>query len=109
MKKTIYAILIMVTVYSAAAAADSFSSLIEEGDVYYNDKKYDQAEEYFSKAIAAEPGNAKGYWYRGDALFKKKNYIEAEKDYTKSIELDPSNPKVFNQRGSCFYNRDMFQ
>jgi tetratricopeptide (TPR) repeat protein len=109
MKKILCLSVLFIITSASAVFADTFESLIDEGDKLFYAGKYIEAEQYFSKAIDAAPGNAKGYWYRGDALFYIKKYSEAEKDYTKSIKIDPSNFKVFKRRGSCYYNRNMFR
>jgi len=108
MKKMLFLFVLVITASAAAVYADTFESLIDEGDKLFYAGKYIEAEQFFSKAITAAPDNAKGYWYRGDAFFYMDKFSEAEKDYTKSIKIDPSNFKVFKRRGSCYYNRNMF-
>ena len=107
MKKIIF---IIILAFSAASAvhAESFESLITEGDKFFSAGDYAQAEKIFSRAIEFDPRNPKGWWYRGDAFFFMKMYDRAEKDLTRSIELDPANDRVWRQRGNCYYNRGMY-
>lgn len=106
--KKILIVLILLLSAAPAIHAESFESLITEGDRYFSAGDYAQAEKYFSRAIEADPANPKGWWYRGDAYFYMKIYDRAEKDLTRSIELDPSNDRVWRQRGNCYYNRGMY-
>lgn len=106
--KKIILIIILAFPGLSSLYADSFESLITEGDKYFSAGDYAQAEKYFSRAIEADPRNPKGWWYRGDAFFYMKMYDKAEKDLTRSIELDPANDRVWRQRGNCYYNRGMY-
>ncbi|MDZ4757129.1 MAG: tetratricopeptide repeat protein [Bacteroidota bacterium] len=83
-------------------SSQSFDSLITQGDEYYNSMDYEKAIDYFGKAIATDPSQSKGYWYRGDAYRESEKYVEAIKDYTEAIKLDPANWKFYRNRGRCY-------
>ena len=63
--------------------------LIEEGNALYAQKKYHNAVEVFSQAIALCPTTA-NYGHRAAAFMAMKNFEKALQDNTKSIEIDPS-------------------
>ncbi|MES2766938.1 MAG: tetratricopeptide repeat protein [Bacteroidota bacterium] len=92
-----------------AAFSQEFDKLIEEGDVFYNDKNYEKAAEIFTKAIAAAPQNSKGYWYRGDAYMENRNYTKAIADYTKAIEIEPGFWSFYKKRGDCYYALEQYK
>jgi len=62
---------------------------INVGVLFMNQKKDDDAEAYFSKAIATAPGQFDGYYYRGLARISLKNYDGARADLQKVVELAP--------------------
>ncbi len=62
---------------------------INVGVLFMNQKKNDEAETYFSKAIDIAPGQFDGYYYRGLARIGLKNYDGARADLSKVVELAP--------------------
>jgi Flp pilus assembly protein TadD len=60
------------------------------GILFLNKKKFAEAEDVFTKAIAKQPGLAEGYFYRGLERYQAKRTAEAKADLQKSIDLDPS-------------------
>uniref|UniRef100_UPI002613A50D tetratricopeptide repeat protein n=1 Tax=uncultured Brachyspira sp. TaxID=221953 RepID=UPI002613A50D len=65
----------------------------------YQNKKYKEAIEYFSKVIELDDKNIYGYFNRALAKQDSKQYEEAIKDYDKAIELDNNNSLAYNNRG----------
>jgi tetratricopeptide (TPR) repeat protein len=98
------AIFLFFFLLKTAVFAQDFDKLIEEGDVFYNKAEYEEAAKIFTKAIAADPQNSKGYWYRGDAYFHSRKYAEAVSDYTKAIEIEPTYNRFYTKRGNSFKN-----
>lgn len=66
-------------------------TLFKLGQEKYNEGLFDQAIEYFTKAISSEKGNHEYYNSRGLAYFSNAMYYEAISDFLKVIELSPSN------------------
>lgn len=62
-------------------------------------KEYDKAVEEFTKAIEAEPQDAKNYFNRATAYRGLNKFTEAFADYSKAIELDPKNTAGYVGRG----------
>jgi Tfp pilus assembly protein PilF len=60
------------------------------GILSYNKKKFAEADDAFTKAIAKKPDLASAYFYRGLERYQAKRAAEARADLQKSIELDPS-------------------
>jgi tetratricopeptide (TPR) repeat protein len=106
MKKLIFSILFFGLNY---LSAQTFDELIEKGDVFYNDRKYEDAAKLFTQAIQKDPKQVKGYWYRGDAYFNNRQYTIAIQDYSQAIQLEPKNWLFFKKRGDSYYNTDQFE
>ncbi len=62
---------------------------INVGVLFMNQKKDDEAETYFSKAVDVAPGQFDGYYYRGLARISLKNHDGARADLQKVVELAP--------------------
>ncbi|MFI5180461.1 MAG: tetratricopeptide repeat protein [Thermoanaerobaculia bacterium] len=62
---------------------------INVGVLFMNQKKNDEAETYFSKAVDVAPAQFDGYYYRGLARIGLNNYDGARADLSKVEELAP--------------------
>lgn len=62
---------------------------INVGVLFMNQKKNDEAETYFTKAVDVAPGQFDGYYYRGLARIGVNNYDGARADLSKVVELAP--------------------
>jgi tetratricopeptide (TPR) repeat protein len=56
----------------------------------YNKKRYPEAEEYFTKALAMKADLAQAYYYRGLERLAAKRPAEAKADLQKYLELSPT-------------------
>ena len=68
--------------------------LINVAQTSFDEKQYDTAIEYYTKALELNPENADVYAKRGNAKFLSGDFKEAVKDYTKALELDPSKENI---------------
>ncbi len=81
--------------------AQEYKSFTRKGNKAYEDKKYNDAEILYRKALAGDSSFYKAQYNIGDALYKEKQYKEAARYYTKAIE----NPEIDNiTKGKAFYN-----
>jgi tetratricopeptide (TPR) repeat protein len=62
---------------------------INVGVLFMNQKKNDEAEQYFTKAVEVAPGQFDGYYYRGLARIGLNNQDGARSDLLKVVELAP--------------------
>jgi len=62
---------------------------INVGVLFMNQKKNDEAEKYFSKAVDVAPDQFDGYYYRGLARIGVNDYDGARADLSKVVELAP--------------------
>lgn len=81
------------------------------GTILRNDKKYDEAVIYFTRAIEAVPAPDKRHWslfyHRGIAYERSKQWEKAESDFKKSLELDGEQASVLNYLGYSWVDQNM--
>ncbi|MEC8099972.1 MAG: tetratricopeptide repeat protein, partial [Pseudomonadota bacterium] len=77
--------------------------LYKLGELYHVQKKYQDAIEYFSKAISSLSVIENKHWYlfysRGMSYERSNEWPLAEKDFLYSIELNPDQPLTLNYLG----------
>jgi tetratricopeptide (TPR) repeat protein len=73
------------------------------GDVLRADKKFGEAAEIYSRAVAQIATPTKGDWqlfyYRGIAYERTKQWPKAEADFDEALKLQPDEPHVLNYLG----------
>ncbi len=62
-------------------------------------KKYDQAINYYLRAIELSPKCAEYYLGTGYCLHKIERFVEAISMYKKAAELEPNDPTIFTNIG----------
>lgn len=62
--------------------------------LYYKDKNYEKAKQYFLKLIRFDPSERMAYYYVGDCLIRQNQYQQAYSYLSKAIQFYPDNPKV---------------
>jgi tetratricopeptide (TPR) repeat protein len=62
-------------------------------------RNYEEAKEYFSKAIELDSTNAIVYYNRGNAKYELSDYNGAITDYSKAIEINPNYAEAYRIRG----------
>ena len=77
---------------------------LTKGNNAFENKDFDSAIIYFTKAIELDPNYAITYNNRGEAYSNLEQYPEALVDYTKAIELDPNYAIAYNNRGEAYSN-----
>ncbi len=61
------------------------------GEVYYHQRRFDQALEHFDKALALKPDYLAGLLNRGYVNFFSQRYEAAKRDFTHALQVDPTN------------------
>lgn len=74
----------------------------DEGQTYFNEKKYEDAIRCFKKAINLEPKNDRYHYWCGYAKYYNNQDKEAIKDFNNAIEINPI-PKYYYFRGHAKY------
>jgi tetratricopeptide (TPR) repeat protein len=78
------------------------SRLVNEGIELFNDKRYEEANQCFSKALEIDPGSAVASiaWGRkGNCLVNLKQYEEAVECYDRSLEINPQFSNIWYIKG----------
>lgn len=77
--------------------------LLEIGKIYiYNLNKPQEAINYLTKSIQADPSNDTAFTYRAHAYRSQKDFKSAHADYNKAIQLDPTSWYNVAQRGITY-------
>ena len=81
------------------------------GDVHRAAKKFSEAAEAYSRAVALiprpQPGDWSLFYYRGIAFERIKEWPKAEADFKKALELNPDEPHVLNYLGYSWIDMGM--
>ncbi len=70
---------------------------------------YENAVEFYEKAITQSPDNAEYYSKKSLALYRLNRYEESLKDDTQAIKLDSSNPRYYNSRGVTLHEMGRYE
>jgi Flp pilus assembly protein TadD len=90
-------------------------ALVQKGDLLVGDKKYTQAVDAYTQAIARVPHPGKADWFlfyaRGAALERAHQWPQAEADMQHALKLYPDQPVVLNFLGFSWaeQNRNLTQ
>ncbi|KAI0000230.1 hypothetical protein F4779DRAFT_622554 [Xylariaceae sp. FL0662B] len=82
------------------SSADELKAL---GNKAISDKKFDEAIDAFTKAIAIDPTNHVLYSNRSAAYASKKDWAGALKDAEKTTEIKPDWPRGWGRKGAAFH------
>jgi tetratricopeptide (TPR) repeat protein len=86
-------------------------ALMALGDIKRVNKKFEEAADAYSRAIALIPQPQSSDWslfyYRGIAYERTKQWPKAEADFKKALELNPDEPHVLNYLGYSWIDMGM--
>ncbi len=83
----------------SAADISKSDAFIKAGDQQHNQKKYQEAVESFTQAIALNSNAFDAWRLRGRSKRELKDYQGAIADYTQAIVLNPKSSSAYNGRG----------
>jgi len=78
------------------------------GEVYRDQRQYDQAIRDFSDAIRLEPENLEHYRLRGEVYRDQGQYDQVIRDLSNAIRLDPENPEHYRLRGEVYRDQEQY-
>jgi tetratricopeptide (TPR) repeat protein len=79
--------------------ADAWNNL---GSLYFNQKKYATAVDYYSKAITCKPDFAQAYFNRANTYYELNEYYNALKDVERVMKVKPDTSVVFLLKGLVY-------
>lgn len=94
MKKIFFILLLTLFVYS--------DNYMAQGDKEYSNGNFDNAIEFYTKAISANPKNTKAYNSRGVVYYELQDYKSAVSNYTKALSIQPNNLGTIINRGVSY-------
>ena len=68
---------------------------------YINLERYDEAIQYFDKALQIDPNDTVALNNKGDALYQLGKYDEAIQNYDKALQIDPNDTVALNNKGNA--------
>ena len=80
-----------------------YDTLDELGNLAFQRGDYDEAIDYYGKAIELNSKNSEAYLFRGSAWDELKEYNKAIADYDEAIKLNPNDDLAYNNRGNALY------
>jgi tetratricopeptide (TPR) repeat protein len=92
-----------------AAAPTDDSVLGSWGDYYLDAKAWPKAEDFYRRALKAEPKNADASLGLGRALYREAKYAESEAQLTAAIELEPASPLAYSDRSRARYQQGKYK
>lgn len=95
-----YGFLVAFILTSVAFAQSKAKDYIIEGNNYYEDGKFDNAEYAYKRAALEDPTSVKANYNLGNALYKQKRYKESISHYNRSAEVATSK----TDKHSAFHN-----
>lgn len=88
-------LLVALTFFPVAMASSDVSKLLEEGNLYWSENKFEEAEASFRKAIEADSASSRAYSRLGALLVMQNRSEEAVSAYQEAIIRDPENARYF--------------
>ncbi|MFN8283231.1 MAG: tetratricopeptide repeat protein [Chitinophagales bacterium] len=93
-------------------AAQSTNKILRQGNKEYNNQKYNNATESYSKALQKEPKDVRAHFNQGDALFQLNELDKAKEAYTTAAKLSKNTDiqaKCFYNIGNAFYKQEKWE
>ena len=81
----------------------------QEGWQLWQDRKLDEAEAKFQKAVALDPANTNAWNGLGWATFNAGKSAAAENAFQKAVSLDPHQPGALNGLGQIYLSRGKYE
>jgi tetratricopeptide (TPR) repeat protein len=96
--RRLIAIFLLLT--TAAIAADT--SLREQVNALFREKKWPEAQEFLEHAIAADPTNAEAHFFLGVSFLNRNDATRAQPALEKAVELAPANSGYVRHLGDAY-------
>jgi len=86
----------------------AFPDFMKAGDQYFKDNNFDQAIEYFTRALEIDPKNGKAWIERAGSHFSNSNFKAGLIDFNKAIECEPDNANFYQKRALAYSSISQF-
>jgi len=95
-----FLVLILSVIFSLPVFAQKENVLINKGNQLYKQKKFDQSQQEYLKAVSEAPANPAANYNLGNAQFRKNSFDEASKSF--NISVEHADDKTMKEK--AFYN-----
>ncbi|HEX9962462.1 MAG TPA: tetratricopeptide repeat protein [Pyrinomonadaceae bacterium] len=85
---------------------DNFEAQYAAANMYYQIDRFDEAAEYYEKAVRILPDHYQTLVRLGNSNYGLKNYTEAEKWYAQALKIKPDDVDVRTDFGTTFFLRE---
>lgn len=89
-------------VAARGGSASKVGRVLDQGNEYFRQKKYEQALREYEKAKGISPTSAGPYLLAGSTLLVLERYPEARQNLVKATELNPADAKGYSLLGSVY-------
>jgi tetratricopeptide (TPR) repeat protein len=83
----------------------NFDAQMSAGGMYREIRRFEQALEFYRRAVEAKPTNVEALTKLGDTLFDLQRYAEAEDPYRRALQQSPQNVMVRMDLGLTYFLR----
>lgn len=106
------AILGAIILSSAKCSAQSTNKLLREGNKFYNNQKYNNATESYSKALQKAPKDVRAGFNQADALYKLNELDKAKELFTAVTKVSPNTDiqaRAHYNIGNAWYKQEKWE
>ena len=100
---TIQVFISMLCISANCYAGSYTQKVIERGNEFFQQGKYDEAIREFTFALMIGPYNSQAYYNRGRAFHAMGEFDDAISDYSIAIQIDPDNAEIYHNRANLHY------
>ena len=91
----------LLLLFFANTYAQTAAELLIQANRATLERDYDKALDLYSKYIALNPTDFRGYFNRGTTEFNAEKYADAKRDFTKTLTINPIYREAYYYRGLC--------
>lgn len=96
---------VMAVIQTARNEPNNFAAQMQAGGMFREIKRYEQALEFYQRAVKANPRDFEAHARLGDTYFDLQRYQEAEGPYRQALQIQPQNVTVRMDLGLTFFLR----
>lgn len=96
---------VMAVIQTARNEPNNFAAQMQAGGMFREIKRYEQALEFFERAVKVNPRDFEAQVKLGDTYFDLQRYAEAEGPYRQALQIQPQNVTVRMDLGLTYFLR----
>ncbi len=100
---------ILLTTPGVASASNAANDLLKRGDELFQQGHFTEAEQAYTKALAADSGSGQAVLRLGEIALLGNRFKEAEHHLKRAVQLLPDEKRPKSLLAQCYYRQDRFQ